>query len=66
MVIDIFTEYFRPCTSVVSEVIMCFRYVLGVYDKRTEVMKMYDTETITSQPQILGNDLINHLCSISF
>ncbi|XP_020604123.1 DNA-directed RNA polymerase I subunit RPA49-like [Orbicella faveolata] len=30
------------------------KYVLGVYDKKTEVMKMYDTEMITLQPQILG------------
>ena len=37
---------------------MCFRYVLGVYNKRSEVMKMYDTEMITLQPQILGNDII--------
>ena len=36
---------------------ICSRYVLGVYDKKTEVMKMYDTEMITLQPQILGNYL---------
>ena len=40
-------------------IIMCSRYVLGVYDKKTEVMKMYDTEMMTLQPQILGNDLLN-------
>ncbi|KAL9971833.1 hypothetical protein ACROYT_G018044 [Oculina patagonica] len=30
------------------------KYVVGVYNKRTEVMKMYDTEMITLQPQILA------------
>ena len=41
---------------------MVSRYVLGVYDKKTQVMKMYDTEMITLQPQILGNDLLNSIC----
>ena len=30
------------------------RYVLGVYNSSTEVMKMYDTEMITLQPKVLG------------
>ena len=65
---DIFKGYLRPCHSVVrlTKLILCSRYVLGVYDKKTEVMKMYDTEMITLQPQILGNDLMKSLCSICF
>ncbi|XP_058968336.2 DNA-directed RNA polymerase I subunit RPA49 [Pocillopora verrucosa] len=29
------------------------KYVLGVYNERTEVMKMYDTEMVTLQPKVL-------------
>ena len=30
------------------------RYVLGVYNSNTKVMKMYDTEIVTLQPKVLG------------
>ncbi|KAM7443963.1 DNA-directed RNA polymerase I subunit RPA49 [Porites harrisoni] len=36
------------------------RYVLGVYNSRTEVMKMYDTEMITLQPKVLVDTELNH------
>ena len=31
-----------------------FRYALGVYNSKTEVMKIYDTEMITLQPKVIG------------
>ena len=37
-----------------QRVCLICRYVLGVYNSRTEVMKMYDTEMITLQPKVLG------------
>ena len=40
---------------------MCYRYVLGVYNERTEVMKMYDTEMVTLQPKVLGNNKYHYL-----
>ena len=42
------------CLFYEQRVCLICRYVLGVYNSRTEVMKMYDTEMITLQPKVLG------------
>ena len=42
------------CLFCEQRVCLICRYVLGVYNSRTEVMKMYDTEMITLQPKVLG------------
>lgn len=39
---------------------MC-KYVLGVYNSNTEVMKMYDTEIITLQPKVLVDANLNNV-----
>lgn len=69
---DVHLRYFQRISLTLSfcckfkEVDICFRYALGVYDKKTEVMKIYDTEMITLQPQILGNDLMNSLIWLKY
>ena len=50
------------CLFYEQRVCLICRYVLGVYNSRTEAMKMYDTEMITLQPKVLGKLSEGSIC----